>query len=543
MSDKEIASPLTSSAPLELDDRLRLHPQQIHIGKAELLTDALTLPFNDIEGRLTRYISGSSPGESEQLRKSIKHYLGRLNANPLIPLSFRMKVLSRFEQDLNLFDGEMTAAVLNAHKIAVEMVQKAAQSNNAYYPMLVDMVSSAISLALKLLLISLEKYHAPAVIATRQFFELAKLGLSVAEVLDDQQKVERLHATICKFELLRLLDFYSKTVNEQHLIWKEVQYHIGSLQAHLCRQGQTQKPINAQRFLVTNLNRPNDAAKITDRLPDSLEYDCILIPVDTLFSRVSTAIEHIQTILSSQGQQHDLVTEEAMITTLVGGKAILKALHHSKRKDTRLACSQGQLCVEWNASRALNVFGAGIKENREAANSSLEQQQSWQILDISRNGVCIEKLQMQTPSDFVGKLIGLCFQDQDDPHANITWSEKLGHRDFKLGFVRWSRIAKAGEQRLGIEFLQGRLQLLKGMILAGNENMDLNRSWPVLITAAGGDSHSAIFPDHRIYRNMIFALINNNRKVHYKVSRVIVKGPNYSLCEIKRAKVKGSAET
>jgi len=108
----EDANRLMETVSFELDTDLRLHPQKLELGKAELLTDALTLPFTDIEKRLSQYVSGSSKDEKILLQKSIKSYLAKLNSNPLIPLHYRLKVLGRFERELELFDAEMTAAVL-----------------------------------------------------------------------------------------------------------------------------------------------------------------------------------------------------------------------------------------------------------------------------------------------------------------------------------------------------------------------------------------------------------------------------------------------
>jgi len=59
----EDANRLMETVSFELDTDLRLHPQKLELGKAELLTDALTLPFTDIEKRLSQYISGSSKDE------------------------------------------------------------------------------------------------------------------------------------------------------------------------------------------------------------------------------------------------------------------------------------------------------------------------------------------------------------------------------------------------------------------------------------------------------------------------------------------------
>ncbi|HID36218.1 MAG TPA: hypothetical protein EYP39_02400, partial [Ghiorsea sp.] len=158
-----------------LEANLRLHPQQIELGQAEMLTDALLSKFDDLEQRLNTYIAGASGGE--KLRKGMQSYLSRLNANPLIPLHFRLKVLKRFEGQLDLFDAEMTAAILNAHKIGIDMVQKEAQSEAGYYPILVDMISHAIELAGRLMRDGLAEYQSAAIITIRQVFDLMRLGM------------------------------------------------------------------------------------------------------------------------------------------------------------------------------------------------------------------------------------------------------------------------------------------------------------------------------------------------------------------------------
>ncbi|GAV20382.1 hypothetical protein MMIC_P1347 [Mariprofundus micogutta] len=520
-----------STTPLELDSDLRLHAQRLQLGRAELLTDALTLPFNDIESRLAQFALNTSTQQAEQLRKGMKHYLGRLNSNPLIPLQFRLKVLNRFEQELDLFDADMTAAVLNSHKIAVEMVQKAARDKNSYYPILVDMLSSAMELALKLLLISLEKYQAASIIATRQFFELAKLALAVSSTLNNQfpEKNARLNSVICKFELLRLLDFYSKTGNEQKQTWKELQHHIGSLQAGLYRSGEADIPLNGDRFLVTNLNRPNNSAMVLAEVPAPLQYDCIIIPIDKLISRLSMAVEHIRSILGNPEHQKELYTEEAMTTTLIGGKAILAALAGQKRSGKRSDMPDTQALIEWDCSKALSSFASGIDHSQPGSMLNHSSPSQWLVINHNAQGACLERLSYKAMTGYVGSLIGFhCLTDDEKP---------------RLGFVRWAKEIKTGEQRLGIAFLQGRMQLLQGMISGGSEDMDLKRSWPVLITAVNENKLTGLFPDNRIYRNMTFALIKDNKRFHYRINRIIEKGPNYSRCECVRAKVKGKSET
>ena len=75
---------LMDSVSFELDTDLRLHPQRLELGKAELLTDALRLPFVDIDKQLTRYIAGADTASAEALRRHAGHVLIGLTWGALI---------------------------------------------------------------------------------------------------------------------------------------------------------------------------------------------------------------------------------------------------------------------------------------------------------------------------------------------------------------------------------------------------------------------------------------------------------------------------
>lgn len=138
--DDVSARELMDTVSFELERDLRLLPHTLELGKVELLTDSLKLPFNKIEQRLETYSQIPNPREAESIKQEIKAYLKRLNANPLIPLKFRLKVLECIESHLPLFDDSIMSSVLNSHKLAIEMVQGAAREKKAYYPMLLDRV-------------------------------------------------------------------------------------------------------------------------------------------------------------------------------------------------------------------------------------------------------------------------------------------------------------------------------------------------------------------------------------------------------------------
>ncbi|NWF39716.1 hypothetical protein F3F96_11270 [Mariprofundus sp. NF] len=513
------------SIPLSLDTELRLHPQRLSLGKTELLTDAITLPFTDIEGKLNAYAINSSEAERRQLTANMKSYLGRLNANPLIPISFRLKVLNRFEQELNLFDGEMTAAVLNAHKIAIDMVQSEARKESRYYAPLVEMVGNSVELAVKILQLTLEQYRATPVIATRQFFELARLGLDVAASLDEQlkPKAQLLITAICRHELLRAIDFFSKTVEQQHMITREMEYHINKLQAHYCPQ-QTQLPASAGiTCLLTNMSRPNDPPKFMQEIHGSLPFDALIIPVDSLIQRLNTAVTHIDSLHENRDQQrNELHTEEAMLTTQIGGHAMLDALTTHPQRQQRSNCPNTHVIFEWASTKSFLATVQNRPQQSDTNSSDLQ----WRLIDSETSGICVERLNSDEKlTDVVGSLVGISwFPDSDQP---------------KIGFVRWIKLSRSGEQRLGIELFRIPVKVVQASIESGSEAMNAKRSWPLLIAPDQG-SLTAWFPENRVYRNMVFAIRNGDENIHFKIREIMESGPNYCKCTIVRARTSGS---
>ncbi len=506
----------------ELDTDLRLHPSKLELGKAELLTDALTLPLKDIEKRLAQYVAGTSKADGEMLRRSMKNYLARLNANPLIPLNFRLKVLNRFEQELELFDGEMTAAVLNAHKIGIEMVQKEARANQALLPVLADMVANAIELAVRLLRISLEEYRAPAVIATRQVFDLARLGLSVVPVLDEKSlsQRERVQKAVANHEFLRMMDLFGKSREEQRMCWEELQHHVGVLHPVFVRKGGKLPDVGDSTLMLTNTARPNDPPKVVDRLPDALISDVIVIPLDAFIERLVTAVNRVESVLQSQElQKMDLHTEKSLHTTITGGNALLDALRERQREAQREEVAGTRVIIESDAAKAMvESHAALVMSDYEYAPSHAMSDQAWSVVNISEHGAGLERVS-DAPLGFeVGSLIG------------ISWIPHQGEP--MLGVVRWIKEPKPGEQRMGVKFLRGRMKLFKAGLVGGGDELTEKRTWPVLVSPGSKGVHLAVFPDARIFNKMAFVLLHDGERLHYKVRRVRKQGPNYSICEI-----------
>jgi len=518
----EDAKKLMETVSFELDTDLRLHPQKLELGKAELLTDALTLPFMDIEKRLNQFVISSSDSEKLTLQKSMKAYLAKLNANPMIPLQFRLKVLSNFERELELFDSEMTAAVLNAHKIGVDLVQKAARSESSYYRVLVDMVSNALELAVKMLRIGFEKYQPPGVLTNRQSFDLMRLGLSVLPALPEDafSERERLLKVVSNHEFLRMLDFFGKSKAEQKMVWQELQHHISTLEPKLLRKGEGAPELTDESYMGSNLVRPNDSAKIISSIPDSSTADMIVIPLDKFIDRMVTAINRVETVLqSSDLQQNDLFTEEALHTTIIGGNAILDTLRQQDRAGDRESYASTRLIVEWNAATAFKESHSAVMlEEYQYAPSSRVNPDAWSVANVSPEGVGLERVSNEPLVLGVGALIGL------------NWIPRKGEP--MLGTIRWIKEPKSGEHRMGIKFLRQRLKLYKGSLVGhSSDDITLSRSWPVLIKP-GTPHHTAIFPTQKVYKNMSFILSDEGKGAHFKVIKVMKTGPNFSFCKI-----------
>ncbi len=519
MSDKE-----NKFVQEALESNLRLHPQQIELGQAEMLTDALLHRFDDLEQRLNTYISGASGGES--LRKGMQSYLSRLNANPLIPLHFRLKVLKRFEEQLDLFDAEMTAAILNAHKIGIDMVQKEAQSEPAYYRILVDMVSHAIELAGMLMRDLLADYQSAGVITVRQVFDLMRLGMVVLPELPSGSDAEkkRLYVAILRYEMLRNLDFFSLTKEEQVMVMDELKHHIASMVPHYLAKG-TVKSAEVQGYslLVTNLSRPHDTAKVFPFPPNTKTSDYIIVPLDDFLDKLVTSIDRAEKVINDPLlQSKDIQIETSLKTTVIGGNAILDALRTKSRSVERQEYGNAKLAVDWSLKTTMDKATEEVQETTGVLQQHVVDdvnlpatEDTWSVLNISKKGIAIERLSSKLPERGIGYLVGL---------------EWLPHRGEPVyAFIRWIRFPKPGEQQIGLEFYLRQHVPLRAVMLSVGDT-DESRFWSVLATFDESGEHTFLFPDSHIFKGMVFSLGADEYSGYYKVVEILDQGPNYTIC-------------
>jgi len=518
------ARDLLDTVSFQLDDDLRLLPRQITLGKAELLTDALTLPFVDIEKRLNAYVFNAPEAVKWRLRQDMKDYLARLNANPMLPLQFRMKVLARFESDLALFDPEMTSAVLNAHKIAILMVHKEARENRNYLAPLSEMIAAALELAVQLLLHTLQQYQIPSPITSRQVFDLAKLGLALIPALLMEKHMQsrvRLNVQISAFELLRRLDFYGKSIEEQQMVWREVEPRLSNLTPILVRKGESRDLTGNSIFLVSNLARPHERPQVLTKIRQPFADDLILIPLDQIVDEEVAAVNRVENLLKSTEQQRrDLHIESQVRTTLVGGKAFLDMLRPQRRPTLRTEYSGVRVLLQEDSARAIVESKSLLALNKyeQAPTSGGSLPDAWLVKNIDLTGISLERIGVTPPRFAVGTLVGL------------IWLPFKGEP--LLGFVRWHKEVKHGEHHIGIEFITEQYYLMKGSVLSQkvDESPHL-RNWPLLLQQ-GTLHHTVIFPDPYIPVGMTFNLSQESKSGEFRVQEIVANGPNYTLAHI-----------
>ncbi len=459
------------------------------------------------------------------LQHDMKAYLGRLNANPYIPLSYRLKVLNSFERDLDLFDAEMMATILNAHKIGVQLVQEAARDQRSYYPVLVDMVSNALQLSTRVLLIELEYYRTPAAIAIRQSYDLMRLGLTVLPLLtpDAEESKSNLQRTIATHELLRVVDFFNKSAPAQQTTWRVLQRYTGLPKAHFVRRGEN-PDLHGEHFLMTNMNRPNVAGTLVPALPNPRLYDCIIIQLDALMEKLSADLRQAEALRQDpERQKRDLMTEKSLHDMLVGGKSLVNALRHRERHSNRRTSRGITVDIEQNLVHAFREAHAsiGLDSYQFAGRAGDEKSDSWSVINLNAGGIGVERISEEEPKLAVGTLVGL------------TWSPHNGEP--RLGEIKWIKIPRHGEQRMGIQFLKPGYSLHKAWLIGTKNTSNHPLHQTSLLLKSDRKRLIAILPSERILPRMVFRIQIRNEEAYFIVERIIRTGANYSICRLRKA--------
>lgn len=440
-------------AKLELEEDIRLLPQKMELGRLELLTQSVKLPFEQIQQQLQAYARRPSSHLRDELRREIKRYLGRLNANPLFPLSFRLKVLESFESYTELFDVELIAQVLNAYKIGIQLLQKSAMKRSEYWPILIRWTAKTLELAEVLLFDVLQSHRVQHVIAMRQTMDLMKLGMMAAqnEAVEAPADIERLYRAVVRHELLRCMDLYSHTHEEQQLIRGELGRFCNRIEPAYVAKGDP-LPRDMDIYLITAIHEPHHRPYKLARLPAKAERELILMPLGDFLEAIKHDIKLAKAAAElSEEERAEVMSKERFREIMGGAVFIPKALQTLQRKHPREVVQGVRVLIDMDIQSAFASFTAkGLCLGGDMLNPA-ERREAWSVRDTSESGMHIESIHEAPLELVVGQLVG------------IRWVEqRLG---VNVGFVKWYREEKPGNQHMGIKFLGKGLRPVRGVVV------------------------------------------------------------------------------
>ncbi|MDX8411788.1 MAG: hypothetical protein R8K46_07975, partial [Mariprofundaceae bacterium] len=203
------------------------------IGQFSALTDAILLLFQDIDTRLTKYLTSFDEAEKEELHRDMKRFLGRLNANHLLPLKFRLRVLQSFGREAEFLDADLTYAILNAYKVAILLILDEAHEKPAYHLPLAKLCGDAITLAVRVTRLQLRLYREPSVQVTRHVHELTRLGLGALGKLEDGPMASKfrdnINHNLVWYELLSMANFFALTLEGQDIVYDSLEPYISKV--------------------------------------------------------------------------------------------------------------------------------------------------------------------------------------------------------------------------------------------------------------------------------------------------------------------------
>jgi len=511
--------------PFELDSGSGPGIVRPDLGKAKLLTEVLTEPFRDIEERLSQHWTARSEHTVNTLRFDMKSYLSRLNANPLIPLRFRLMVLNRFEEEMGLFDDHLVAALFNAYSIAVDLILEATvREPDEYFPLLVEVAADAVAAGIGLFRLSLETYQSPGIVPIRLIYNLERQGLSALHYLpagsDTDSLSMRLQQLVARLELQKALDFFGKSPTEQKIIWQILQQHSGTLEPRFYQHRESPSlELTGRKFLLSNLSRPDQAPYLVSGRQEKFPGDVIVIPLVSFLTGLAKQYKEARLMLKSgEMQQKNMHTEEELQRIITGNALILGDLIPRDRAK-RFQYQEVVAHIEPDLKKALAGSSGKrfITAEASVSDGGSGEESAWSIVDISRTGAGFKRYLSNAKSSLeIGALTGL------------RWPLRRGEPE--LGFVRWFREAGSGEQCIGIEFLQGNF-LPASVSLTGAHaigSLRLVPPWPVIVEQRLG-ALRVFSPERNVSKGNVLHFSGSGVSGLYRVHHIIRTGPNYVL--------------
>ncbi|MDQ6962097.1 MAG: hypothetical protein Q9M28_06150 [Mariprofundaceae bacterium] len=518
---------------LELQGSSALNSDDIpEVGAIEALTDAVVVLFQNIDKQLARYLQTYDEAEKADLHKSMQRFLGRINSNPLIPLSFRLKVLHTFSKEISFLDVQLTQSILNAYKVAILLVRDAAENRTEFLLVLARLCGEAITLAMRVTRLNFENYLEPGIQITRQVHELTRLGLAaIGSAQGGEAKGRKLrmviHEGLAWYEIMRISNFYGLTPEGQNIVYTSLKPYIKHITSEYC---QGQEKVHSQPkhvYLVSAVGGRQNRPQWMTELEVTANTDRVILDITSLLPVLKRQLNDVEEHLKNhKRQQEEIRTEKELYMTHTVTKHLMTSLHKVKRKHERESVKKGNVTLVGSFNIGLQlpqdstripILPASHKgENTIASN--------WQAFNISPSGVALqtdEILNMPNVTSLV----------------RLVWTNDKGEAKPQWGEVRWRRHLAFGNRRhLGIRFLPRNLSIWRIQVVGG----DSDKQHMVLGMPLKKENRLVVWSNNTQLGIGSVLLIEISRQLYTcKVMGIVQRGDNFVTCHLRASRVDG----
>jgi len=492
------------------------------IGSFEALTDVIKMMFQSIDSRIERYLLSMDDEEKEELQKEMKRFLSRINANSLIPLQFRLKVLHTFGKEASFLDGGLTSSILDSYKVAILLLLEASEDKESYLLALARMCGQAIHLAMRVSRLHLAEYREPRIQVTKQVHAFARIGLGALNKVKDSPKTrmntESIKYGLIWYELMRAADFFRLARGGQELVYDSIEPYISNVSVEYCPKNQAALAPEDHIFLISYVDDRPTKPEWTDHLKVLHVSDRILLDITKLLpvlkTQLSDVIEHMKNI---EKQKSQLRTEIEIHNTHKVTLHLLSCMHILPRKQMRherdealTLLSNFKLALGKPNKPSFRVLP--ILSDDDDKNDLASQ---WTSMNVSRDGIGIETDESM-------------YMPQVSSLVRIVWANSAIKWPF-WGVLVWRRhsASRLGHTTAGIQFLHGN-PAIANMQSAGKGAA----LWPVLFSRLHKAGQIMIWSSEtHITQGMVVLLDVSGKVFECKIVKVLQRGSNYVSCQ------------
>jgi len=421
---------LLDAALAELTKNLSLITAELSEEKINSFTDLIRVQFMDIVKELDLLTSTHNEMEVSLQSERIRQWLSSLNRSAFVPISFRINCLKKIESYLDVIADDMGAQIVRAYKITVLHLKEKARNNPKLYQEMVHVVAIAIELAVRNLQRTFLLHLVPSPTDIRQTLDMARLGLAIAQTLEQKETaddIKKLKVAIINHELLRRIDTACLTDIEQDIIYKRL--HDFSCRGDVEYLAQGKCPLHADQgpYLITNIDKPHVKPRKSERLSNIESINALLIHMCKILNRANDALaESTPSDIETSHEVLDIAEihlENDVRSFTLCGASIFHSFEKAERAVRKDMLETGVLVSIRTAFSQLAGFDSAI---------SVEDYDQWRLVNISTGGAMLEGEYKAFP---VGSMIEFNFSGE-----------------LRYAIIQWFKATPQGIVKMGIEF-------------------------------------------------------------------------------------------